>query len=115
MRSRYPASACADPVLPPPAKDAGVNWYTTKIADAATLEVLRARLDMQVEEARRRGGLDDRAQIYIVVLQDAVRLFVNEAARTALPVIGSLALLPSPAPRETQRERALLAREADEA
>lgn len=89
-----------------------LNWYTTKIADAATLDVLLARLEAQVEEARRRGALDDEAQVYALTLDDGVRLHVNEPARAGLAVIGSLALLPSNVPASAERGRALVARAA---
>jgi hypothetical protein len=92
-----------------------LNWYTTKIASTATLDVLQAKLDAQVEQARCEGRLDDEAQIYIVLLQGAVRLFVNEVACAHLPVLRSLALLPSSAPCAAERGRALLARESDDA
>lgn len=89
-----------------------MNWFTTKIAEGAALDVLLARLDAEVEQARRAGGLAFEAEVYIVVLEDGVQLFVDEGARSRLAVIGSLALLPSPPPIGAERGRSLLARES---
>jgi hypothetical protein len=106
----YPAASRCHGRSGPHGEGIELNWYTTKIADAATLDVLLAKLGAQVDAARREGTLDDTAQVYAFTLDDAVRLYVNEAARAGLAVIRSLALLPSPAPTPAEMQRALIGR-----
>lgn len=85
-----------------------MEWYRTSVSAGPSLEVLLAQIDAQVEAARANGRLTDTAQIYAVPSARNVDLYVNEAARLAVPAVNLLALLPSGPPDRGRDQTALI-------
>jgi hypothetical protein len=80
-----------------------MDWYRTSIADGPTLRVFMGTLDEQVNQAIRDGTLPETAQIYTVTEAKVIRLYVTDSAKSALPIVGSLALQPCPPPSSADR------------
>ncbi len=86
-----------------------MEWYRTSVSAGPSLEVLLTQIDAQVEAARASGRLTDTAQIYAVPSDRIVDLYVNDAARLAVPAVNLLALLPSGPPDRGRDHTALIA------
>ncbi|MCI1728220.1 MAG: hypothetical protein LKM32_02060 [Chiayiivirga sp.] len=86
-----------------------MDWYSTSIADAASLHVLIGRVHDQIRDAQAAGTLPAAAQVYAVPQGRGVRVFVNEPARSALPAIAALALRPTSPPSPADRIDPLIA------
>jgi hypothetical protein len=87
-----------------------MDWYSTSIADAASLHILLGRVHQQIRQAQAAGAMPAAAQVYAVPQGRLVRVLVNEPARDALPAIAALALRPSPPPLPADMTEPLIPR-----
>ena len=86
-----------------------MDWYSTTIAEAASLHVMLGRVHREIAQAREAGTLPPAAQAYLVPQRRFVRVVVNEPARSALPSLAALALRPSPPPPPSDMTEPLVA------
>lgn len=87
-----------------------MDWFTTAIADGATLDVLLARIDVEIQAAVDSESLPHAAAVYAVPSGQYVRLYFNGPAIAVLPAIAGLAFRPTMPPHERDMVHPLIRR-----
>ena len=85
-----------------------MTWYVATFVDREALYVLTDRIRGDVTACRDRGTLPATAEAYVMGAGSAVQLTVNDAARSCLPSLQTLAWEESPPPLAAERVKPLI-------